>query len=293
MQRGMKESYDRTWDLLKDNKSSLLIMVVLLLIFIFGMNMSAQVLTLIIYGFIGLAVGALVGGIYLIGLGGGLMVLGIILVVIGALLILAMATLFFILIAIIGAVGMGVQIHIAELLLRLKAGIKPTWNGIIDEVKGDWKHLLKRGFDLFIRYLLLSFVITIIFDLVFFGAIGGSIALILINSTSETSITLATLLVLIVSSIFGLATVFLMPLIMFVMDSSCVRVAEGKGAGTAIRHGLKDVRYNHRGIMYYFVGVLAIILLSMIVFPIAFLVQPLLPILTKSFIIMNRDMFYE
>ncbi|MGA1793818.1 MAG: DUF4013 domain-containing protein [Thermoplasmatota archaeon] len=293
MQRGMKESFRRTLDLLKENKSAIFTIGAVLFIFMMGMNMITQVAMFIVYGLMALAGGAIAGGIYLVNLGGDMMVIGVILLILGSLVLLAMILALIGLVVIINSIGFGAQIYLAELLLRLKRGIKPEWKGIVDEAKREWKHLLKRGFKLFIRYLLLALILIILVDIVGFGTIAAVVFLAATEGTSGAVVSLVLFVAILLNVVLALMIIIILPIFMFIADASCVRMAEGKDAGTAIRHGLKDVRYNSTGIFYYFVGILILSLLSMVVFPVAVLLQPLLPILTKSFILMNRDMFYD
>ncbi|MBN1539324.1 MAG: hypothetical protein JW939_04200 [Candidatus Thermoplasmatota archaeon] len=293
MHRGMEDSYRRTYDLLKAHKTSVLMICAALYVIFFCMMMAQQFVFFIIYGIMGLGGLAILGGAILATLGGGLTILGIVVILIGIFILFIMFLVMIAFIVAAGSFNFGLQIFIAQLLLKLRTGIKLDWKDIWGELKGDWRHLIGQGIRLFLRYIGLALVIILPIYLI----MGVIIAVLVVPQVLGASPVLT--MALTVFANLALVVIYLpfilivYPVLLFVFEAAAVRMAEGKTAGKAVMHGLKDIRYNRRGVLYFVLGYLAVNLAAMIFFPIAFLLGPLLPLLTKSYFLANRDLFYE
>ncbi|MBN1391076.1 MAG: hypothetical protein JXA22_10595 [Candidatus Thermoplasmatota archaeon] len=292
MRRGLVGSYRRTLDLLKKDRMSILGICVFTISFMLVLTI-AQV-SLIILGslFLALVSGPIVGGIYLLDQGGGIHALAIILLVTGSILSLLFLVILLCIALTIGSTAFGAQIHIADLLLKIKMGEKLRWRGILNELRYDWKDILRSGYRLLTRLITLFIGILIVIEVVTFCMIAAIMFLVQKSDVSDASSVMTVAAIFIISIVVALIFIVIIPLLVFMIDSASVRMAEGKDVKTAIRHGLKDVRYNTSGISYYILWVLILIVVSIMVFPLAFILQPLISVVSKSFLIANRDMFY-
>lgn len=293
MQRGMMDSYKRTFKFIKENILTILIMCLVMFILTIGMTIAQQVATFLIYILSFVLVILIAIGIALIIEGGGIMVLGIILLMIGTLLALITLAFFIGFIVFIGSFGMGIQILISELLYKMKHEGKITWRESWSYINASWRILLKKGAKLFLSYLAVLIPFILLINILYGGVIGLLIYSVVMAPDSGPVITVVLLVILFISTIFAIGLIVLIPILWFVVDSSTVRIAEGNTVKKAFRHGFKDIRYSRRGVWYYIAGVFILAFTSLIIFPLAFILQPLIPILTKAFIMSNRDMFYE
>jgi hypothetical protein len=192
-----------------------------------------------------------------------------------------------------GSMGFGLQILISELLLKLKHEGKITWKETWAHVKGNWKDLLRKGSRLLFTYLAVLIPIILIINVLYTAVIGLLIYSVAQSPSSSPVITVVLVVMLFVSTIFLAILLILVPILWFVTDTTCVRIAEGKKVWTGFRHGFRDVKQNRTAVWYYVVGVLVLTIVSMLFFPLAFILQPLIPILSKAYFITNRDMFYD
>ncbi|MGA1793817.1 MAG: hypothetical protein ACMUHM_07695 [Thermoplasmatota archaeon] len=293
MRRGLVGSYKKTLDLLKTQRRSFLGICVFILMFILVLTIVQLLLIILVSVFLALVSGAFAGGIHLLDHGGGLGTLAIILLVSGGILsLLFLVTLLGIALT-MGSAAFGAQIHIADLLLKMKMGEMLEWKGILNQLKIDWKGLLKSGYKLLTRLFTLFIGLLIGIEIVTFGIIVLVMFVVQQSDVSNASSIMTTVVVAIISIVIALILIFLIPVLIFMIDSASVRMAEGKDVKTAIRHGLKDVRHNTSGVFFYILWVLILIALSIVILPIAFILQPIIPVLSKAFLIANRDLFYE
>ncbi|MBN1539323.1 MAG: DUF4013 domain-containing protein [Candidatus Thermoplasmatota archaeon] len=293
MRRGLAESYQRTLDLPGKHKMSFLGICVFTVSFILVLTVAQVFLIILASIFLALVSGALAGGICLLDYGGGIHVVAIILLVAGGILSLLFLVILLCIALTIGSTAFGAQIHIADLLLKMKMGEKLGSRGILKELKYDWKDLLRSGYRLLTRLITLFIGFLIVIEVVTFCMIAAVMFLVQKSGVSDASSIMTTVVIVIISIVIALIFLVIIPVLVFMIDSASMRMAEGKDVRTAIIHGLKDVRYNASGILYYILWVLILIAVSIVVFPLAFILQPLIPVLSKSFLIANRDMFYE
>ena len=293
MRRGMKESYKRTVDLLKEHITSILLICAAMYVIFLCISMIQQFFLLIIYGLMGVGLFAIIGGVILATMGGGLTVLGIMIIVFGVILLFIMFLLMVLFIIAAGSFNFGLQIFIAELLLKLKNGVQIDWNDIWSELKSDWKRIIKRGAGLFLRYLLIALVISLVTYLILAVTVGALVILLIFEVSPVLTVTTSILANILLLVLYSLLLIVVYPVLWYVFEAAAVRMAEGKDAGRAVSHGLRDIRHHKRGVIYFAAGYLLLILATMVFFPLAIILGPMMPVLTKSFFISNRDMFYE
>ncbi|MBN1391075.1 MAG: hypothetical protein JXA22_10590, partial [Candidatus Thermoplasmatota archaeon] len=282
MHRGMADSYRRTYDLLKGHKSSVLMLCVALYVIFFCMMMAQQFFIFIIYGIMGLGGLAVLGGALLATLGGVLTILGIVVILLGIFILLIMFLVMMAFILASGSFNFGLQIFIAQLLLRLKTGIKLDWKDIWGELKGDWRHLIGQGARLFLRYIGLALVIILSIYLIMGVIVAVLVVPLVLGASPVLTMALTVFANLALVVIYLPIVLVVYPVLWFVFEAAAVRMAEGKTAGKAVMHGFRDIRHHRRGVLYFVIGYLAFSLAAMVFFPIAILLGPLLPLLTKS-----------
>jgi hypothetical protein len=293
MERGMMDSFKRTFKFIKEHILTILIICVALFCVSMALMLIQQMIRLVINIVIFIVIFLIGMGLALVIEGGSIAVLGIILIIIGC--ILAMATIIGLiaLFVLMGSVGMGAQIFISELLHKLKHEGEITWRGTENHLKNNWRILLSKGAKLFFAYVLVLIPFILIMSILLIG-VFGSLVYSINQAPASSPLFIVSLIVMILAGIvFFISLIILLLIIGFVVDSSAVRIAEGKRVGTAFRHGMKDIRQNRRGVWYYILGTFIMTLASIIFFPLAFILQPFMPILTKSFFMINRDMFYD
>ncbi|MGA1820842.1 MAG: hypothetical protein ACMUHU_07540 [Thermoplasmatota archaeon] len=293
MRRGMKGSYRRTADLIKEHFTSILLICAAVYVVFLCMSMVQQFFLFIIYGLLGVGLFAIIGGVLLATLGGGLTALGIIIIIFGIVLLFIMLLLFLLFIIAAGAFNFGLQIYIAELLLKLKNGAKVDWSDFWNDLRSGWKRIMKRGAGLFLRYLLIALVISLLTYLILACFVAAFIFMFIFEASPVMTVTTSILANILLMAFYGILMVVVYPVLWFVFEAAAVRMAEGKDAGKAVRQGLRDIRHHKRGVLYFAAGYLMLILATMVFFPLAFILGPIMPVLTKSFFIANRDMFCE
>jgi hypothetical protein len=293
MERGMMESYRRTFDFVKKNILTILVMCLVL----FGISIGITILYqffMFIINFLILFFAVFIGvGIALILEGGGIAVLGIFLFAMGCILALITIGAYIGSIVFLGSLGMGLQILISEILIKLKHGVKIIWKEEMNYINTSWRSILKKGSRLFITYLAVAIPFILIFILILTGIISMLVYSAAKAPESSPVTAVSLILMIFTCTVFIISFLIFVPILMYLVESAAVRVAEGKKSGMAFRYGFKDIRHNRRGVWYYILGTFLLFLASILFFPIAFIVQPLIPILTKAFFITNRDMFYD
>ena len=232
-------------------------------------------------------------GIILVSEGGAIVALGILLIVIGAVLILFFFALVLLLFFLIGSVGFSIHILISELLIRLKNDEKLKWKDAWEYVSTNWKELFRKGRRMFAAYLIIIIPLIIIINVIYLALMGLVIYSVIIAPGSGAIFTIAMIGMIVIGTLFFITMLIIGPVLWFLIDSTTVRIAEGKKIRTSFRHGFRDLRMNRRGVWQFVFGMFMATIISMVFWPIAFILQPLIPIISKAFIIANRDMFYD
>ncbi len=158
------------------------------------------------------------------------------------------------------------SIFIAEKLKRVRKGGNIEIEPSLKEIRSRWKDIVKKGFVLTLLYMGCMIVLFIIISPIMFVPYIGSI--------------------------FLYAIIFLIsPLLSYVLDISILGIIRGDKVLDSFTNGVKGIFGNNKGLGYYYLLYLGLMIASSIVFPLALIVGIILPIITKMLILENPEIY--
>ncbi len=293
MEKERSEPVRRTFRLLRRN----LLAVSLLTLFNFLVMVAAgivvQVVALLatVVGLIG--AGLLALAVYLMDFGGALMVLGIMVFIISLLILILLILMYLGTIISAGILGSTVHMFTAERLQDLSKKGTGTLEFLWKSFKTDWRRTVTRGSKLFLVAISVILPMIIILDLVFIGASTAwlwSYSGWDMNAIRSTAfITGMVFLTFLFTGFFLILT----PFFRFVIDDTTFWMAKGEGARRALGIAFTDLRVSKQGVMSYMVFSFLVSIILLLIPPLILISPALEPIITKSFLIANRDDFFE
>ncbi len=263
--------YKRVWEALKANQTGFLnlglvsmiirliiyaVSIVVMIPFMFILIIIYMVFVLTMMGSSMISVlGSSDGGIYFM--------IGLLVVCIAAFILFM---LYLVLIILIQTMYNSESIFIAEKLKRARRGENIEIEPSLREIRTRWKEIVKKGFVLTLLYMGCMIVLFIIISpLMFVPYIG---------------------------SLFLYAIIFLVsPLLSYVLDISILGIIRGDRVLDSFKNGVKKIFGNNKGLGYYYLLYLGLMIISSMVFPLALIVGIILPIITKMLILENPEIY--
>ncbi|MEA3559276.1 MAG: hypothetical protein U9R75_08495 [Candidatus Thermoplasmatota archaeon] len=293
MSRSFFDPYHRTYEFVRKDLTTFGSLGVMNLVVAFAASMIYQVLITALNFLMFIPIVIIVVGILLMTQGTVGLIFGIVITILGVVILIAMFLAMMGTGMLIGVVGAAMNLLISEKLKLMKKGYVSKLEALLKEGRKRWKELMNRGAKLFLAYLAISFPVMMCLSLVSGGIMIAFIVGIplLIADPAVSFIIMIFALILL-----SFLTVLLYPIffvLMFIYDMTSLRMVEGKSTGIALRMSIKDIKYNRKGVFMYCLGLMGSIMVMMMIFPLAFIGQGFLGILTKSFIISNRKMFRD
>jgi len=289
----MIDSYKRTYEFIKSNFLSVLMLAAVISIVFWALGFIQQGVIYLIYGLLFLATLIMGGGVALLAQGGGVTILGIVIMAVGIILGIALIVVLFAMIFIFVSFSFGIQIFISEVLNDIKHERKATFKGTFSRLREDWKRYLKGGMKLFGYYFLMTLPFILILNIVYGIVIAFFIIVLSSTDPSGETITLSILAINLASILLSMMLIFLIPILQFIIESSAMRMAEGKKARESVKLGFKDLFKSTRGVIYYITGVFFLMMVIFLIFPLIIIAQGAIPVITKTFLLANRDMFLD
>ncbi|MGA1847967.1 MAG: hypothetical protein ACMUHB_01380 [Thermoplasmatota archaeon] len=293
MEKERNEPARRTFRLLRGNLLAVSLLTLFNFVVLVAAGIILQVVALVatVVGLIG--AGLLALAIYLMDFGGGLTVLGILVFILFLLVLILLVLMYLATIIAAGILGSTVHMFTAERLHDLAGKGTGTLDFLWKSFKTDWRRTVKRGSKLFLVAISVILPMIIILDLVFIGTLAAwlwSYSGWDMNAIMSTAfITGMVFLTFLFTGFFLILT----PFFRFVIDDTTLWMAKGEGARRALGIAFTDLRASKQGVMNYMVFSLLFSILLLIIPPLIIISPALEPIITKSFLIANRDDFFE
>ncbi|MCK5773249.1 MAG: hypothetical protein KAH57_05625 [Thermoplasmata archaeon] len=263
--------YKRVWEALKANQSGFLNLGLVSLIIRLIINAVSMVLVMpfvFIFLIIYMVVVVMTMGSTMISVldpsnGGIYFVIGLLVLCIAGLFLMMLYTA---MVVLINTMYNSESIFIAEKLKKARRGEEIDIEGSFKEIRSRWKEIVKKGFVLTLLSVGCGLVIFIvILPIMFVPYIGY---------------------------IFMYAIIFILsPLLSYVLDISILGIVRGGRVLDSFSNGVKGIFGNKKGLGYYYLLHLGLMIVSSFIFPLALIVGIILPIITKMLILENPDLF--
>ena len=236
---------------------------------------------LLIIGIFIFALSPLVGSI--------LLVIFIILILV---IIIVVLSLYIGAIAVFGSFSWGSEIFTARKIMDMRMGEDIRIRNILDEVKKEWKYYMSQGLKLFLLWLVISILLSLVMILIallIIGAIAGILLYIGEPELIGLSIFFIYMFAIIFYFVILIFSLIISPIIQYVSDWTTIHMAEGEGVIRSFGHALSYLFRKRRLAFKYWLGYLVITLASTFLYPITIVVSILLPIASKLFLLINEN----
>lgn len=262
---GISDSYRRTYHMIRSRSNDLLMLLLAnLVLFMVVQLFSFVVAFSLIFVAIVVVFASLLFG-----------VLTVILLLLILLIILPLAFL-------LNSAMNGWSVYISEKVIKIRKGGSFSFSDILPDMISGWRHYLSRGFGmLMFQLFIISPILLLLISPLILIAVVLSIGT---NHFESVLIRLAfqfLLMVLILP---------LQPVIAFIIDNGSVHIARGKGSWAGMFASVGDIFKRWRLFSYFYPGYLLISIISMFLGPLSMIVQLVLPILSKTYIVVNDDL---
>ncbi len=263
--------YKRVWEAVKANQTGFLNLGLVSLILrsiLYVVSMVVMMPFLFIFVLVYMIMAMMMMGSTMISLFdasyGGLSFVAVLLVLCVVLLILAL--LYLALMILIQTMYNSESIFIAEKLIRARRGENIEIEASFKEIRSRWKEIMKKGFVLTLLYMGCVIVLFIIISPIMFIPYIGSIFIYVIIFLAS-------------------------PLLSYVLDISILGIIRGDRVLDSFTNGVKRIFGNNKGLGYYYLLYLGLMIVSSMVFPLALIVGICLPIITKMLILENPEIY--
>jgi len=285
------EPVKRTLALIRKNLLPLSLLTLFNFLVLVAAGILVQVLAVAatVVGLVGAGLIAL--SIYLIDLGGALFALGVVILLLAFIVLNILIVMYLDTIVAAGIVGSTIHMFTAERLHHLEEGTG-TLEFLWKSFRTDWKRTVRRGSKLFLVALSVILPMILILDIVFVGA-----SALWIRSYSGWDIdplrsTGFIAGIVILTFLFTGFFLVLTPFFRFVIDDTTLWMARGEGARRALGIAFTDLKKSGQGVLNYMVFSFLLSLFFILIPPLIIVSPALEPIITKSFLLANRDDFH-